>query len=60
MQQSEKTLEKIELLKQRLNKLISERECLQDDEILEVSTLLDSILNEYAELLAKEKSKSKG
>lgn len=55
MQEEEKLLEKIELLKQSLNKLTAEKDCLQDDEILEVSTLLDTILNEYSALMKKRK-----
>jgi hypothetical protein len=51
MPQISEKIEQIELLRQRLHKLISERNCLLDKEILEVSTLLDSMLNEYSELL---------
>jgi|GEM_PF-6281103 len=55
MTESEKILKNIELLKERLNKLIAEKDCLQDKEILELSTLLDSILNEYNQLYINKK-----
>lgn len=50
MAEKKKLLEKIESLKQRLNLLITEKSCLQDKEIIEASTLLDAVLNEYNEL----------
>lgn len=58
MTESEKILKKIELLKERLNKLIAEKDCLQDQEIIELSTLLDTILNEYNQLHILKKDKN--
>lgn len=57
MTEKEKILKKIELLRWYLDKLIAEKECLQDEEIIEASTLLDSILNKYNDLIKKDKDK---
>jgi hypothetical protein len=51
--ESKRLLEEIELLKQRLNELIAEKESLQDDEVIEASSLLDAALNEYNKLYKK-------
>lgn len=48
----------IELLRQRLNKLIEERQYLQDEEIIKVSTLLDAKLNEHNQVPEKIKNAS--
>jgi hypothetical protein len=54
MTQREKILKDIEILRVRLNKLISTKNNLQDKEILEISALLDSRLNEYNQLSEEE------
>jgi hypothetical protein len=54
MTQREKILKEIEILRVRLNKLISTKNNLQDKEILEISALLDSMLNEYDQLSEEE------
>ncbi|HYE11457.1 MAG TPA: aspartyl-phosphate phosphatase Spo0E family protein [Patescibacteria group bacterium] len=50
MTQREKILKEIEMLRVRLNKLVFTKNNLQDKEILEISALLDSRLNEYNQL----------
>ncbi|MDF2889895.1 MAG: Spo0E like sporulation regulatory protein [Clostridia bacterium] len=54
MTQRKVILKKIEQLRVHLNKLISEKGTLQDKEILEISALLDALLNEYTQLSDEE------
>jgi len=47
MTERDNLLNKIEELRTCLNKLVSEKENLQDEEILKLSKALDLVLNEY-------------
>ncbi|MGB7605669.1 MAG: Spo0E family sporulation regulatory protein-aspartic acid phosphatase [Lutisporaceae bacterium] len=48
-------LKKIEELKLCLDKLISEKNNLQDEEIIKLSKTLDLVLNEYNHIVKNEK-----
>lgn len=51
MTEHDDLLKKIEKLKLCLNKLISEKNNLQDKEIIKISKTLDLLLNEYNNLV---------
>ncbi len=53
MTERDNLLNKIEELRLCLNKLVSEKENLQDEEILNLSKALDLVLNEYNEITKK-------
>lgn len=55
MTESDNLLKKIEELKLCLNKLISEKDNLQDKEIIELSKALDLVINEYNQIIINEK-----
>ncbi len=53
MTERDNLLNKIEELRICLNKLVSEKENLQDEEILKLSVALDLVLNEYNQITKK-------
>lgn len=55
MSNKELLLKKIEEIRALMNKLIEEKDELIDPEIVEVSQQLDRLLNEYNDILKKEK-----
>lgn len=55
MTECDNLLKKIEELKLCLNKLISEKDNLQDKEIIKLSKTLDLVINEYNQIVKNEK-----
>lgn len=55
MEQIEKVLEKIEKLRALMYQLMNEKVELTDTELVDLSQKLDKLLNEYNELIIKEK-----
>ncbi|MDF2839563.1 MAG: Spo0E like sporulation regulatory protein [Clostridia bacterium] len=57
MQDITKKIRQIEMLRQQLHSLISEKDSLLDKDIVEASKILDSMLNEYNELIKRIETK---
>ena len=59
MNEIKNIVEKIQQIKENINKLIEEKENLQDEEILTESSKLDILLNKYNNLLTRKLTEDK-